>query len=143
MEIRTGRGITKWFVLCLLVSLGLWACKGETFDINGDWEIIVSQDGSEWGYDRSRASVWTFSGSAFEGEITADVSFLSGTYRIEGKSVAMEVVAGRGPMWFRRRFSGYITGNGSMQGIYEGESVPLGPEEPETFSGSWWAIKKR
>ena len=144
MENHVGRANAKWISLCFLVCFGLWACNGDTFDITGEWEIIASQDGSQWGYDRSRAAVWTFTGDQNGGDISADISFLSGTYRVSGRSITFEVVSGRGPMWSRRYFQGVITGDGSMQGRYEGESIPLNTEEDaETFSGLWWAIKKR
>ena len=144
MENRAGRATAKWIYLCFLICLGLLACNRETFDITGDWEIITAMDGSGMGYDRSRAAVWTFTGDQNGGDISADVSFLSGTYRVSGKLITFEVVAGRGPYWFRRFFQGVITGDGSMQGTYEGESIPLNTEEDaETFSGLWWAIKKR
>jgi len=131
------------FGACLLTLLCLCACERSAFDITGDWEFVLSGDGSEWGYDRSRATVWTLTGDQNEGEISADISFLSGSYQVRGKSITMEVIAGRGPMWFRRDFRGAITGDETMQGRYEGASIPLGEGEVETFTGTWWAIKKQ
>jgi len=136
--------LPSWMLVVALAATCIFcACETDRFDITGDWEIIMAMDGSGMGYDRSRASLWTLTGDQTEGEVSADVSFLSGTYQVRGRSITMEIVSGRGPMWFRRHFRGVVTGDGAMQGRYTGESIPLGPEDPETFAGTWWAIKKQ
>ncbi len=129
--------------IALAATLIFCACEQERFDINGDWEIVMAPDTGEFGYDRSRATVWTFSGDQNEGEISADVSFSSGTYQIRGKLITIENVTGRGPYWYNRHLTGIITGNRTMQGQYEGYSLPVDSAQAETFSGSWWAIKKK
>jgi len=118
------------------------ARESEIFEITGDWKIIqvVSDSGQE--YDPDRGMIWTFSGTSEEGDISTDVSFLSGTYRVRGKLITMEIVSGRGPYWYNRYYSGIITGHKTMQGQYEGSSLAGDSEEAVTFSGSWWAIKK-
>jgi len=130
-------------VVALAATCIFCACETDRFDITGDWEIIMAMDGSGMGYDRSRASLWTLTGDQTEGEVSADVSFLSGTYQVRGRSITMEIVSGRGPYWYNRYFNGIITGNRTMQGRYEGYSVPLDSADAVTFSGSWWAIKKQ
>jgi hypothetical protein len=129
--------------LVLAAMLLFCGCEQERFDINGDWEIIQAVSGSGQDYDPDRAMIWTFSGTAEEGEISTDVSFSSGTYRVRGKLITMEIVSGRGPYWYNRYYNGIITGNRTMQGQYEGSSVPLDSADAITFSGSWWAHRKK
>lgn len=132
----------KLFFLCLIALLLFSACQTDPFDIRGDWELITAVDESNQEFDRSRSTLITLTGSPGEGEISAEISFLNGTYQVRGNRITMEIVSGRGPMWFRRNYRGVITGDGAMQGRYEGASIPLGPEEGENFSGTWWALKK-
>ena len=128
-----------------MILVFLAACSTETqeFRITGEWRIFRADHGSGQGFDRSAGVVWVFAGNREEGEISAAVSFLNGTYRVRGRAVDMEVVSGRGPLWFRTEYEGIVTGDDSMQGRYEGREISSNSETGGAYSGTWWAIRQK